>query len=66
MAVRFDDVVWREAVRGFSGRSLEVATSVADMRNGEEWRYPTFCRATRLVPMARSSRAAPSSVAMNR
>ena len=27
MAVRFDDVVWREAVRGFSGRSLEVATS---------------------------------------
>lgn len=25
MAVRFDDLIWREAVRGFSGRSLEVA-----------------------------------------
>jgi hypothetical protein len=27
LAVRFDDAVWREAIRGFSGRSLEVATS---------------------------------------
>jgi hypothetical protein len=25
--VRFDDSVWREAIRGFSGRSLQIATS---------------------------------------
>lgn len=27
LAVRFDDSVWREAIRGFSGRSLQIATS---------------------------------------
>lgn len=27
LAVRFDDAIWREAVRGFSGRSLEIGTS---------------------------------------
>lgn len=27
LAVRFDDAVWREAVRGFSGWPLEIATS---------------------------------------
>jgi hypothetical protein len=27
LAVRFDEAVWREAVRGFSGRALEIATS---------------------------------------
>ena len=27
LAVRYDEAVWREAVRGFSGRPLEVATS---------------------------------------
>lgn len=27
LAVRVDDAVWREAVRGFSGRALEIATS---------------------------------------
>ncbi len=27
LAVRFDEAVWREAVRGFSGRPLELATS---------------------------------------
>lgn len=25
--MRFDDSVWREAIRGFSGRSLQIATS---------------------------------------
>src|SRR5688572_24853526 len=27
LAVRFDETVWREAVRGFSRRPLEIATS---------------------------------------
>src|SRR4051812_46710891 len=27
LAVRFDEAVWREAVRGFSRRPLEIATS---------------------------------------
>lgn len=27
LPVRFDVAIWREAVRGFSGRSLEIATS---------------------------------------
>lgn len=27
LAVRFDEAVWRDAIRGFSGGSLEVATS---------------------------------------
>lgn len=27
LAVRFDDAVWREAVRGFSRRPLEIATN---------------------------------------
>jgi hypothetical protein len=27
LAVRFDEPVWREATRGFSGRSLQIATS---------------------------------------
>lgn len=27
LAVRFDEAVWREAIRGFSGRSLEIAMS---------------------------------------
>jgi hypothetical protein len=27
LAVQFDEAVWREAVRGFSGQSLEIATS---------------------------------------
>ena len=26
LAVRFDERIWREAIRGFSGRSLEIAT----------------------------------------
>jgi len=26
LAVRFDDAVWREAIRGFTGRSLQIAT----------------------------------------
>jgi hypothetical protein len=26
LTVRFDEAVWREAVRGFSGRPLEIAT----------------------------------------
>ena len=25
--VRFDDAVWREAIRGFAGRSLQIATA---------------------------------------
>jgi hypothetical protein len=35
LAVRFDEAVWREAVRGFSRRPLEIATSA---RNDAERR----------------------------
>jgi len=27
LPVRFDDAVWREAIRGFAGRSLQIATA---------------------------------------
>lgn len=30
IAVRFNDAVWREAIRGFAGRSLAVATAARE------------------------------------
>jgi len=55
LAVRFDEAVWREAVRGFSRGPLEVATSARRLRQAvsARRRRPAVKATLRLRPAAR-------------